>query len=220
MSKPLPKPVVSLDQAQTQIIRYGDALDRSPELLRRVSFTRSWYALRDGETWRFAPSKFLRRQFERAEDYLAVKGHPDAEPDGDRTEKMLRQWFAVVPPDTRLASEVTVALEAFLAAYGKRRREEDRINVLHDELEQIRPGVLRRADDDRAGRIVSDPAICGGRPTIRGTRVRVTDILEMLASGAARGDILRDFDYLSEKDIGAALGYAAGMIDHRVIRAA
>jgi uncharacterized protein (DUF433 family) len=220
MKKPLCRPVASLDQAETQILRYGDALHQSPELQRRASFTRSWYALRVGDGWRFAPSKFLRRQFEGAEDYLAVQGHPEAEPDGNRTERMLQQWFAVVPPNTRLAPELASALEAFLAGYGRRRREEDRISVLHAEIEQLRLDAQYPSIAEDSDRIVTDPAICGGRPTIRGTRLRVADILEMLASGATREDVLRDFDYLSAEDVNTALRYAAGMIDHRIIRAA
>jgi uncharacterized protein (DUF433 family) len=59
----------------------------------------------------------------------------------------------------------------------------------------------------RLDRITSDPQICGGRPIIRGMRVRVTDILDMLAGGASRADILRDYPYLEDEDISAALEY-------------
>ncbi|WP_102960030.1 DUF433 domain-containing protein [Mangrovicella endophytica] len=69
-------------------------------------------------------------------------------------------------------------------------------------------------------RIISDPAVCGGRPVIRGTRMRVADILDMLADGATQEDILGDFDYLTQADIRAALAYAAKEVGHRVIRAA
>jgi uncharacterized protein (DUF433 family) len=69
-------------------------------------------------------------------------------------------------------------------------------------------------------RIVTDPDICGGRPTIRNTRMRVSDILELLAAGAERSEILADFDYLSDEDISAALDYAARATEHRVISAA
>jgi uncharacterized protein (DUF433 family) len=68
-------------------------------------------------------------------------------------------------------------------------------------------------------RITSTPELCGGRPTIRGLRVRVTDILEMLAGGASRADILRDYPYLEDEDISAALEYAARNSDHPLIRA-
>ena len=69
-------------------------------------------------------------------------------------------------------------------------------------------------------RIAVDPQICGGRPVIAGTRVRVTDVLEMLAVGATPADIARDFPYVSEEDVRAALGYAAAMADHPVVLAA
>jgi len=69
-------------------------------------------------------------------------------------------------------------------------------------------------------RITSDPEICGGRPCIRGMRVRVKDILDLLTAGASRTDILADFPYLEDDDITAALEYAAQHVDHRVIRTA
>lgn len=69
-------------------------------------------------------------------------------------------------------------------------------------------------------RIAVDPAICGGRPIVAGTRVRVSDILEMLAGGASVDEIVADFPYLSEDDVRAALTYAAAMADHPVVLAA
>ena len=53
-----------------------------------------------------------------------------------------------------------------------------------------------------------------------GTRVRVTDILEMLAGGASTAEILTDFPYLSEEDVRAVLSYAAASADHQVVLAA
>jgi uncharacterized protein (DUF433 family) len=69
-------------------------------------------------------------------------------------------------------------------------------------------------------RIATDPAICGGRPTIKGTRIRVSDIVEMLADGATQEGILADFDELAPADIKAAMLYAARRIDHPVLRVA
>ena len=66
-----------------------------------------------------------------------------------------------------------------------------------------------------AHRITVKKGLCGGRPTIRGMRIRVQDILELLASGASRDEILRDYEYLEDGDITAALEYAAQQIDHR-----
>ncbi|MBY0611877.1 MAG: DUF433 domain-containing protein [Beijerinckiaceae bacterium] len=69
-------------------------------------------------------------------------------------------------------------------------------------------------------RITIDPDICGGRPCVRGLRVRVKDILDMLAGGATRTEILVDYPYLEDEDITAALDYAALLTDHAVIAVA
>ena len=73
---------------------------------------------------------------------------------------------------------------------------------------------------DYRERISIDPEVCGGRPCIKGTRVRVRDILDLLAAGATREEILEDFPYLTNDDIAAALHYAANQADHPVISAA
>ena len=71
--------------------------------------------------------------------------------------------------------------------------------------------------NDPKQRITSDPAQCGGRPCIRGMRIRVADVLEMLAGGASRAEILEDYPYLEDADITAALEYAARQMDHPVL---
>ena len=58
-------------------------------------------------------------------------------------------------------------------------------------------------------RITVNPNQCAGRPCIRGLRVRVKDILDMLAAGASRDEILLDYPYLEPDDITAALEFAA-----------
>ena len=58
-------------------------------------------------------------------------------------------------------------------------------------------------------RITFNPAQCGGRPCIRGMRIRVSDILEMLADGVSAETILSDFSDLEPEDISAALRFAA-----------
>jgi uncharacterized protein (DUF433 family) len=68
-------------------------------------------------------------------------------------------------------------------------------------------------------RITVDPETCGGRPCIRGLRVRVKDILDMLAGGSSREEILRDYPYLEDSDITAALEFASRATDHPVIAA-
>ena len=69
-------------------------------------------------------------------------------------------------------------------------------------------------------RITIDPTVCGGRPCIRGLRVRVKDVLDLLAAGASREEILEDYPYLEPDDITAVLEFAARQNDHPVLRSA
>lgn len=66
----------------------------------------------------------------------------------------------------------------------------------------------------------SSAEICGGRPVIDGTRVRVSDILDMLAGGASEQAILDDFPYVSADAIRSCLAFAARSTDHPVVIAA
>lgn len=68
-------------------------------------------------------------------------------------------------------------------------------------------------------RITVDPEVVQGRPAVRGTRVRVSDVLSMLASGASEAEILADYPYLEPDDIKACLEYAAAQADHAVLGA-
>ena len=68
-------------------------------------------------------------------------------------------------------------------------------------------------------RITVNPAQCGGRPCIRGMRIRVVDILDMLAAGVPLNEILTDFPYLEAEDILAALEYAAQSAEQPVASA-
>ncbi|NJR78660.1 DUF433 domain-containing protein [Sphingomonas corticis] len=69
-------------------------------------------------------------------------------------------------------------------------------------------------------RIAIDPTVCGGRPVVAGTRVRVSDVLDMLAGGASEDEIVSDFPYLATADIRAALAFAAHQMDHPIVAAA
>jgi uncharacterized protein (DUF433 family) len=69
-------------------------------------------------------------------------------------------------------------------------------------------------------RITVNPDQCGGRPCLRGLRIRVKDILDLLAAGASRDEILADYPLLEDADITAALEYAAQSSDHPVVRVA
>ena len=66
-------------------------------------------------------------------------------------------------------------------------------------------------------RIASDPTILGGKPIIRGTRISLELILEWIASGATREDIIRRHTHLTNEDIEQALGYAAAAMKNEVL---
>ncbi|MDX2377649.1 DUF433 domain-containing protein [Microbacterium sp. LRZ72] len=67
-------------------------------------------------------------------------------------------------------------------------------------------------------RIVIDPDVVHGRPAIRGTRMRVADVLSLLASGATTAEILQDYPYLTADDIAACLEYAAAQSNPSSLR--
>lgn len=69
-------------------------------------------------------------------------------------------------------------------------------------------------------RITFDPEQCSGRPCIRGMRIRVKDVLDMLAGGASEEQILQDFPDLEAEDIRACLQYASAQVNHAVLQGA
>jgi uncharacterized protein (DUF433 family) len=69
-------------------------------------------------------------------------------------------------------------------------------------------------------RITINSAVCAGRPCLRGLRIRVGDILELLAAGASWQEFLEDYPEVESGDIAAALEYGARASDHVVIRVA
>jgi uncharacterized protein (DUF433 family) len=69
-------------------------------------------------------------------------------------------------------------------------------------------------------RITFNPNQCGGRPCIRGMRIRVKDVLDLLAAGVSEAEVLSDFPYLEKEDIRACLAFAAAEADHPVLVAA
>lgn len=73
---------------------------------------------------------------------------------------------------------------------------------------------------ERLKRITFESEKCGGRPCIRGLRIRVSDILSLLSSGASTEEILVDYPDLEKEDILAATEYAARQIDHRILLSA
>ena len=68
-------------------------------------------------------------------------------------------------------------------------------------------------------RITHNPKQCGGRPCIRGMRIRVTDVLDLLANGLSTEQILAELPDLEAEDVQACLRYASRCLDHPVLAA-
>ena len=70
-----------------------------------------------------------------------------------------------------------------------------------------------------ADRITVDSEQCGGRPCIRGMRIRVIDVLDLLANGLSPSEILHELPDLTAEDITACLRFASQRLDHPVVAA-
>ena len=66
-------------------------------------------------------------------------------------------------------------------------------------------------------RITVDKTQCGGRPCIRGMRIRVADVLELLGSGCTPDEVIKEFPDLDREDIQACLRFASQRFDHPVV---
>ena len=66
-------------------------------------------------------------------------------------------------------------------------------------------------------RIVCNPAILGGKPCIRGTRISVEFVLELVASGASHADILKAYPHLKPEDLEQALRYAGRFLENEIV---
>lgn len=215
------KTVVStLSEAIENIENYGKELAKTKALQKRIGMHPAWYAIRtDAGEWVFGPSKFIGYAANTAEYYLKTYDRMD----GKETEPVLQAWFERVAEGSAEAEQLKSAFRKFVARFGKFPNKRWRVSVAKGVFDNgvsatraKRGGPLPAPFD----RIVADPAICGGKPTIRGTRLRVSDIVDMIAEGASPEEILEDFPYLAKDDIQAALKYAARALDHALIRAA
>ena len=70
---------------------------------------------------------------------------------------------------------------------------------------------------DLLARITHNPQQCGGRPCIRGMRIRVADVLDLFAAGLTSNDILAELPDLEPDDLKASLLYAARTLDHPIL---
>ncbi len=213
-----PAPVRTPREAKEQIRLYAKLVDAQPELRKVISYTKHWYAVSHDNGWMFGPSKFVGYLVANGQDY-AKFAQATGGLHGNETQKTLTKW--AVRAQGKLKTELDRALNAFISRLGQNRRGGggDTIWIFQDELE--RASTVKRTGDARFSDHISiDADICHGRPRIAGTRIRVSDIIDMFASGVSKDDILADFPSLTDEGILAALAYAADSVDHRVIRAA
>jgi uncharacterized protein (DUF433 family) len=68
-----------------------------------------------------------------------------------------------------------------------------------------------------ADRITVDPEQCGGRPCVRGMRIRVSDVLDLFAAGLSAAEILDEMPDLEADDLQACLRFASHYLDHPVL---
>jgi uncharacterized protein (DUF433 family) len=208
--------VSSIDQVATNIERFAKEINGNTEMQTRLGMVHDWYALKLASgRWAFGPSKFVGYRDNNMRKYLETYR---ADPKG--TERALEPLSTEVAEGTKIESELTSALEEFLDQWGRKPRRGSRIRIVSDQDSSVAISSPQRVGGSVLNRISSDPRICGGRPCIKGTRMRVVDIVEAIAHGATREELLRDFDYLTAEDIAAALLYAARASDHRVVETA
>ena len=70
-----------------------------------------------------------------------------------------------------------------------------------------------------ADRITIDPKQCGGRPCVRGMRIRIIDVLDLLANGLSQEEILKELPDLESNDIKACLQFASQRLNHPILAA-
>jgi uncharacterized protein (DUF433 family) len=211
-----PLDLVTEDSQAIENILKFDREMHHPELRERLAYVRDWYATQvPGRGWVFGSSKFIGY---RGIDYKAYERLHNKGLDGRTTEKRLKRWFVLLEPPSKLREELLQALERVVARHGKTVNALARIHVSKGEMR--RPDSTGKPLGSENWRITSDPGILAGKPCIRGMRIRVADILEMLSHGATRQEILEDYPYLEDGDITAALEFAIGAVDHRLVKAA
>ena len=208
---------VSSDQDVFHNIRNYEASIAKDRMLRgRMRRHPAWYAFQDeAGAWHFGPSKFVGYANMTREQYVDNASNTL---DGRETEPVLKTWFEQVQEGTDLYAELVVAFGTFAANHGTAANKRWRVSVLKNR----RTATSRRqpASSDLRARVVSNPAICGGRPTIKGTRIRVSDIVDMVGHGVSVEEIVTDFPQLSSEDVSAALQFAARYMDQAVVHAA
>jgi uncharacterized protein (DUF433 family) len=212
--------VTSANEAKANIDRYEKQLAGNAELQALMSYARAWHGyLTEEGVWRIAPSKFVGYVDNDAREYM--RSHQQR--DGRTTERALSMWFDEVKPGSATYEDIRAVVLHLFAKYERAPNKLFRVNALKSDRNSVsraERGASKSESTAFRSRITVNSAICGGRPSIRGMRIRVSDVLEMLAAGATRQEILADYPYLEDEDITASLEYAAQTASHRVLSVA
>jgi uncharacterized protein (DUF433 family) len=72
---------------------------------------------------------------------------------------------------------------------------------------------------DLEARITTNPEQCGGRPYVRGMRIRVSDVLDLLATGLGVDQVIDELPDLEREDVFACLRFASRSVDHAILAA-
>ncbi|MFM9974154.1 MAG: DUF433 domain-containing protein [Beijerinckiaceae bacterium] len=215
--------VKTSSEAIDNIRAYEGQLRQSQGLQRILAQSPAWYAAPSGKKglWVMAPSKFVGYYGIKAESYLSNNG-ATGDHDGRETERLLEPWFQPVAIGSALHRQLHAQLSDLLQRYGKTPNKRARFKFTDGDTKAHGTSAVLSARSETLidTWITFDPNICGGKPTLTGTRIRVTDVLELLAAGDTAETLLADYPSLKRDHITSALTYAALSVDHRVIRAA
>lgn len=131
------KLVTTPAKAKENILSYRDFISGDPDLVKSLSQNRAWYAVKDGDAWRFGNSKII------GYDGLTPEGYDPYKLDGRQTEAVLQNWFVEVGLNDPHYDELWDELAEFLDGFDKKPSKLARINVLKSE---VRPTEEKRAD--------------------------------------------------------------------------
>jgi uncharacterized protein (DUF433 family) len=206
-------------EACSNIRHFETELSKSSNLAGIMSYGRAWYACRTGRGWSLGPSKFVGYAANDAKIYLSTHRQRD----GRLTERILSQWFDEVPPGSPIYQELHSCLRTLFAKHDKSPNKLFRFYVFKSDLsasDLIGRKAKSAPKQELSSRITINSDICFGRPCIRGMRIRVSDVLDLLAAGNDKSQILADYPYLESQDLDAVLEYASRAVRHRIIEAA
>ena len=124
----LPTFVRSPSEVVANVKTFAAAVDANTKLQDRLAYVRSWYAFRQKNDWRFAPSKWIGYREITPDGYLTSAHLMD----GRKTEALLRRWWQPLDPSSTQHDELLDSLAVFLARYGKQPNSEARITVIEE----------------------------------------------------------------------------------------